>query len=170
MKRERIQSAEAENDNDALLPLIDDMLNQRREMLEKFNEMFGYNVTVKLSSAWEDVQEDDTESESDEMEIENDPLEDPGDGENEPDPGAEVVQDREGESGEETNPDTEDTGEDENEPDESKESKNAENITIIINNGDNNESTVDNGEEVIENDETAEDENTEVEGSMGESE
>lgn len=170
MKRERIQSAEAENDNDALLPLIDDMLNQRREMLEKFNEMFGYNVTVKLSSSWEDVQEDDTESERDEMETENDSLEDPGEIETEPDSGAEDVQDREGESEVETNPDRDEMGEGENEPDEPQEGENAENITIIINNGDNNESTVDNGEEVIENDETAEDENTEVEGSMDESE
>ena len=37
MKRERIQNAEAENDNDALLPLIDDMLAQRQQMLNEFN-------------------------------------------------------------------------------------------------------------------------------------
>lgn len=70
MKRERIQNAEAENDNDALLPLIDDMLTCRLELCEKVNEMYGTNITVKLSSAWEDVQED-TDGVTEETKIEN---------------------------------------------------------------------------------------------------
>lgn len=71
MKRERIQNAEAENDNDALLPLIDDMLECRLKLCEEVNKMYGTNISVKLASAWEDVQEDTDGTE--ENEIENKP-------------------------------------------------------------------------------------------------
>lgn len=71
MKRERIQNAEAENDNDALLPLIDDMLDCRIKICEEVNAMYGTNIYVKLASAWEDVQEDTDGTE--ESEIENEP-------------------------------------------------------------------------------------------------
>lgn len=58
MKRERIQNAEAENDNDALLPLIDNMLKCRVEMCNEVNTLYGTNISVKLSSSWEDVHND----------------------------------------------------------------------------------------------------------------
>ena len=32
------------------------MLNQRKIALDKVNEMFGTNITVELSSSWEDNQ------------------------------------------------------------------------------------------------------------------
>lgn len=57
MKRESINSVESQLDTDALLPLIDDMLKCRKEFCEEVNEMFGTNITVRLSSAWEDRQE-----------------------------------------------------------------------------------------------------------------
>lgn len=57
MKREAINSDEAQMGNDALLPLIDDMLNCRREGWKKVNELFGTNVEVSLDSSWEDRQE-----------------------------------------------------------------------------------------------------------------
>lgn len=56
MKRESINSNEAQLNEDALLPLIDDMLLRRQEAVAKVNEMFGTNITVKLNSSWEDNQ------------------------------------------------------------------------------------------------------------------
>ena len=58
MKRESINSGESQLNNDMLLPLIDDMLKQREIGAEKVNEMFGTNISVKLSSSWEDNQEE----------------------------------------------------------------------------------------------------------------
>lgn len=56
MKRETLNSAETEMDSDVLLPLVDDMLNCRQLAIEKINEMFGTNISVRLNSAWEDRQ------------------------------------------------------------------------------------------------------------------
>lgn len=53
MKRERINSAETELNNDGLLPLVDDMLQCRKEGLEMVNAMYGTNITVEKDSAWE---------------------------------------------------------------------------------------------------------------------
>lgn len=58
MKRESINSQEAQLNDDALLPLIDDMLKCRKQALEKVNEMFDTNITVELSSSWEDNQKE----------------------------------------------------------------------------------------------------------------
>lgn len=54
MKRESLNSGETGLNDDALLPLVDDMLKCRREGLEKVNAMFGLNISVELNSAWED--------------------------------------------------------------------------------------------------------------------
>lgn len=58
MKRESINSTESGMNEDALLPLIDDMLESRKRGLAKINELFGLNITVKLSSAWRKVREE----------------------------------------------------------------------------------------------------------------
>lgn len=52
MKREAIGGNEAALNEDFLLPLIDDMLQCRREALEKINAMFGTEITVDFSSSW----------------------------------------------------------------------------------------------------------------------
>lgn len=57
MKREAINGEEAGMNEQALLPLIDNMLIERQQACEKINAMFGTNISVKLTSAWEDVQE-----------------------------------------------------------------------------------------------------------------
>lgn len=57
MKREAINEAEAGMNEGALLPFIDNMLQNRKEALEKVNAMFGTNISVKLSSTWEDFKE-----------------------------------------------------------------------------------------------------------------
>lgn len=52
MKREAIGKGESTLDEDALLPLADNMLLCRREDLALVNEMFGTNIEVSFSSAW----------------------------------------------------------------------------------------------------------------------
>lgn len=57
MKRERINTAESELNQDALLPLVDDMLAMRKDACEKINAMYGLNIDVEKNSTWEDEQE-----------------------------------------------------------------------------------------------------------------
>ena len=52
MKREAIGKGESTLDEDALLPLCDDMLLCRKQDLQKVNEMFGTDIEVSFSSAW----------------------------------------------------------------------------------------------------------------------
>lgn len=58
MKRESINSGESQLNNDALLPLIDDMLKQRQEGAKKVNAMFGTTISVSLASSWEDNEQE----------------------------------------------------------------------------------------------------------------
>ena len=52
MKRESINSNEAQLNDDALIPFVDDMLNMRRIGIEKVNKMYGTNITVEFSDTW----------------------------------------------------------------------------------------------------------------------
>jgi len=54
MKRESLNSSESQLNNDALLPLIDDMLNCRKLYAEKVNKMFGTEISVDFNSSWKD--------------------------------------------------------------------------------------------------------------------
>lgn len=53
MKREKLSTTESQMNNDALLPLVDDMLEQRKIGVEEINKMFGTNITVEFDSSWE---------------------------------------------------------------------------------------------------------------------
>ena len=54
MKRERLTTAEVENNSPALLPLVDEMLEFRKLICKEVHEMFPeQNWTVRLNSAWE---------------------------------------------------------------------------------------------------------------------
>ena len=58
MKRERIVSAEAEMTDDALIPLVDNMLEWRLKACDEIREMYGdrYDLdglTVKLNAIWD---------------------------------------------------------------------------------------------------------------------
>ena len=53
MKREAINGEEAGMNEEALKPLCDDLLQSRKDALEKINKQFGLNITVKYSSSWE---------------------------------------------------------------------------------------------------------------------
>ena len=52
MKRTFVNQAEIQANEDALFPLIDDMLEQRQVAVEKWNELFGTNISVELNSTW----------------------------------------------------------------------------------------------------------------------
>jgi hypothetical protein len=54
MKREAINANEAQMNEDSLLPLIDDMIQCRKEGLEQVKEMFGVDIGVEFASSWED--------------------------------------------------------------------------------------------------------------------
>ena len=58
MKRESLNSEESQLNHDALFPLIDDMLENRKLYTEKVNDMFGTSITVDLDSAWKDNEEE----------------------------------------------------------------------------------------------------------------
>lgn len=53
MKREAINAGESQLTEDQLHPLIDNMLKERQEGLDRVNKMFGTNITVFFNSAWE---------------------------------------------------------------------------------------------------------------------
>ena len=52
MKREALSGSEVALNDDALMPLIDDMLKHRRAMCDELNEMFGLDVSVDYGSTW----------------------------------------------------------------------------------------------------------------------
>lgn len=52
MKRESINSNEAQLNEDALIPLIDDMLKCRQEAAEAINKMYDTEIKVEYSSVW----------------------------------------------------------------------------------------------------------------------
>lgn len=54
MKREALNTSESQMNKDALIPLIDDMLNCRKEAIEKINTMYELNISVDFASAWKD--------------------------------------------------------------------------------------------------------------------
>ena len=58
MKREAINESEADLNEDSLLPMIDDMLYQRKLMCKSLNEKFGTNISVELSSSWKKIRKE----------------------------------------------------------------------------------------------------------------
>ena len=54
MKRESLNSSESQLNNDALTPLIDDMLNMRRAFCEEVNKKYGTDISVDLAGAWKE--------------------------------------------------------------------------------------------------------------------
>lgn len=52
MKREAINEAESNIDDDILYPTIDTMLECRQQALEKVNAMFGTNIKVSFDGIW----------------------------------------------------------------------------------------------------------------------
>lgn len=62
MKRESINSGEAQLGEDSMLTLVQDMLINRERAVDKINNMFGTSITVKLAGVWaKKEQAEDTE-------------------------------------------------------------------------------------------------------------
>ena len=72
MKREAINSNESQMNEDALLPLVDNMLLCRQQAAEIINAMYGTNISVCLASAWEEEEEDTAQEEEDTAQEEED--------------------------------------------------------------------------------------------------
>lgn len=58
MKRESINESESNLNEDALLPFIDDMLEQRKIAVESINKKFNLNIEVDLKSSWKKIREE----------------------------------------------------------------------------------------------------------------
>lgn len=52
MKRERLTTNEIEINKNASYPLVDNMLRNRQQAVDKINKMFGLNISVGYSSIW----------------------------------------------------------------------------------------------------------------------
>lgn len=52
LKREYISTSENTLADDILLPFVDNMLEERKQALEKINTMFGTEINVEFSSSW----------------------------------------------------------------------------------------------------------------------
>lgn len=52
MKRERLTDGEVNQNDDALYPLVDNMLDNRKEGWQAVNELYGTNISVEFSSIW----------------------------------------------------------------------------------------------------------------------
>lgn len=52
MKRERLNLGEVSMNVDALLPYVDNMLNEREMAVNKINEKYGTEIKVSLNSSW----------------------------------------------------------------------------------------------------------------------
>ena len=70
MKREYLSEEELRASTDVLLPLIDNMLQCRKEAIDVINSTYGTSISVEKNSAWENKQEElDTEQEQKEAEV-----------------------------------------------------------------------------------------------------
>lgn len=76
MKREALSTAESQLNDDALLPLVDNMLHCRQLGAEKVNQLYGTEISVNLASSWEDNQK---ELDAEQKQLENEPEPEPGD-------------------------------------------------------------------------------------------
>lgn len=126
MKRESINSNESQLNDDMLHPLIDEMLEMRREALAEVNAMFGTNITVDFNSAWKD-NEIEAELTLDAMESEADGTEN-----NMEVPDAETVTEDAPDAGEETSDVSEQGEENETEVIEEQSEEQAQELAEVI--------------------------------------
>ena len=53
MKKERLITSEVETGLNSIYPLVDNMLNSRKQAINEINEKFNTNITVEFTSSWE---------------------------------------------------------------------------------------------------------------------
>ena len=58
MKREALSTAESQLNDDAMLPLVDNMLHCRQIGVDAVNKLYGTNISVNLASSWYDNQKE----------------------------------------------------------------------------------------------------------------
>ena len=71
MKRENLNESETEMNFDALIPLIENMLQERQEGFARVNKMFGTDIHVSLRGVWEKTQNEMIKSDSKRLENES---------------------------------------------------------------------------------------------------
>lgn len=64
MKREALGDSEISQMDMTLIPLIDNMLECRKESVEEINKLFGTNIEVRLSSSWGSIHKEVQDSEN----------------------------------------------------------------------------------------------------------
>lgn len=69
VKREALNSSETAVNDDVLMPLIENMLECRKEGIEQVNNMYGTNITVELTNVWKATQEEITGDNTDVQEV-----------------------------------------------------------------------------------------------------
>ena len=111
MKREALSTAESQLNDDALRPLIDNMLECRRIALEKINEKYGLDISVDLASSWKDNQVE-IEAELKQLENAADPEEHAADQEEPEESAAYQEESEEPAADQEEEPETEEPAED----------------------------------------------------------
>ena len=72
MKRERLTAGEVDMNTDNLRPLIDNMLKNRQQALEKINDLFGFNISVDFSSIWKIKKDEISDDEVSDDEVSDD--------------------------------------------------------------------------------------------------
>lgn len=53
MKKERLISSEVENGMNSIFPLVDNMINCRKQAIDRINKKFNTNISVEFTSSWE---------------------------------------------------------------------------------------------------------------------
>lgn len=71
MKRERLTTNEIEVNKNASYPLVDNMLRNRQQAVEKINELFDTDINVDFSSIWGGINDVDNDSSIDGSDDEN---------------------------------------------------------------------------------------------------
>lgn len=71
MKRERLTTNEIEVNKNASYPLVDNMLRNRQQAVEKINELFDTDINVDFSSIWGGINDVDNDSSIDVSDGEN---------------------------------------------------------------------------------------------------
>lgn len=84
MKRESLNDGEIDVNVDALIPIVNDMYEHRKEAIEVLNRRFGISASVTVNSPWNYMEKAEEVEETDENEPETDPETDTKQDENEP--------------------------------------------------------------------------------------
>ena len=128
MKRERLNQNEVDLNTSILIPLADDMLEERKKAVELINEKYGLNISVDLSSVWKMTKEsvdnatqtEETETEEEtETQTETETQEETGT-ETQEETGTETQEETETETQEETGTETQTETETEKEAEDEK--------------------------------------------------